>query len=106
MEHHHFNQTLAILQTPGVDLFSEFDADNFKQVGHSNTHTMVFAIGIALQILESMEHAILSTDLALLAKNRVQFEELTRTKSFDWADTTHKCVQVVVLKHSMISFIV
>ena len=39
-----------------------------------------------------MEHSILSTDLALLGKNRVQFEELTRTKSFDWVDTTHKCV--------------
>lgn len=32
MENHHFDQTLAILQTPGVDLFSAFDANCYKQV--------------------------------------------------------------------------
>lgn len=35
MENHHFDQTLAILQTPGVDLFSSFDANSFKQVTHA-----------------------------------------------------------------------
>ena len=42
------------------------------------------------QILQSMEHAIISTDLALLGKNRKKFEELTNTTPFDWKDNSHK----------------
>ncbi len=37
MENHHFNQTLAILQTPGVDLFSAFDTSSYRKVIDSQT---------------------------------------------------------------------
>ena len=40
-----------------------------------------------------MEHAIISTDLALLGKNRTKFEELLKDKRFDWKDGSHKLVK-------------
>ena len=43
-----------------------------------------------LQILQLMEHAIISTDLALLWKNKAKFEEITSNTAFDWKNDSHK----------------
>ena len=33
MEHHHFNQTVSILQNEGHNIFRQFNSDEYKQVG-------------------------------------------------------------------------
>ena len=32
MEHHHFNQTVSILQNEGHNIFRQFNSDEYKQV--------------------------------------------------------------------------
>ncbi|XP_046371054.1 cGMP-specific 3',5'-cyclic phosphodiesterase-like [Haliotis rufescens] len=56
MEHHHFDHCIMILNSPGNNIFKSLSGDNYRK---------------ALSVLE---HAILSTDLALYFKKRADFK--------------------------------
>uniref|UniRef100_A0A8C7XWL5 Phosphodiesterase n=1 Tax=Oryzias sinensis TaxID=183150 RepID=A0A8C7XWL5_9TELE len=72
MEHHHFDQCLMILNTPGNQILSGLSLDEYKAT------------------LKMIEKAILATDLALYMKKREDFFELTKNNQFVWVDEHHR----------------
>ncbi|XP_061566777.1 cGMP-specific 3',5'-cyclic phosphodiesterase-like isoform X1 [Cololabis saira] len=72
MEHHHFDQCLMILNSPGNQILSGLSLDEYKAT------------------LKMIERAILATDLALYMKRREEFFELTKNSQFIWEDEQHK----------------
>ncbi|NXY16508.1 PDE5A phosphodiesterase, partial [Atrichornis clamosus] len=72
MEHHHFDQCLMILNSPGNQILSSLSIEEYKAT------------------LKMIKQAILATDLALYIKRRGEFFELLRKKQFNWEDPTQK----------------
>uniref|UniRef100_A0A4W5QQS6 Phosphodiesterase n=1 Tax=Hucho hucho TaxID=62062 RepID=A0A4W5QQS6_9TELE len=72
MEHHHVDQCLMILNSPGNQILSSLSLDEYKAT------------------LKMIERAILATDLALYMKRRGEFFELTKNSQFVWDDDYHK----------------
>ncbi|XP_061817201.1 cGMP-specific 3',5'-cyclic phosphodiesterase isoform X1 [Nerophis lumbriciformis] len=72
MEHHHFDQCLMILNSPGNQILSSLSVEEYKST------------------LKMIEMAILSTDLALYFKRRQEFFELTKSRQFVWEDEHHR----------------
>uniref|UniRef100_A0A8C5ER54 Phosphodiesterase n=1 Tax=Gouania willdenowi TaxID=441366 RepID=A0A8C5ER54_GOUWI len=72
MEHHHFDQCLMILNSPGNQILSGLSLDEYKAT------------------LKMIERAILATDLALYMKRRGEFFELTKNSQFVWEDDNHR----------------
>ncbi|XP_027545614.1 cGMP-specific 3',5'-cyclic phosphodiesterase isoform X2 [Neopelma chrysocephalum] len=72
MEHHHFDQCLMILNSPGNQILSNLSIEEYKAT------------------LKMIKQAILATDLALYIKRRGEFFELLRKKQFNWEDPTQK----------------
>ncbi|XP_051935294.1 cGMP-specific 3',5'-cyclic phosphodiesterase isoform X3 [Hippocampus zosterae] len=72
MEHHHFDQCLMILNSPGNQILSGLSLDEYKCT------------------LKMIERAILSTDLALYIKRREEFFELTHNRQFVWETDHHR----------------
>ncbi|KAK2900243.1 cGMP-specific 3',5'-cyclic phosphodiesterase isoform X3 [Channa argus] len=72
MEHHHFDQCLMILNSPGNQILSNLSLDEYKTT------------------LKMIEKAILATDLALYMKKRGEFFELTKNSQFVWEDEHHR----------------
>ncbi|XP_053272754.1 cGMP-specific 3',5'-cyclic phosphodiesterase isoform X2 [Pleuronectes platessa] len=72
MEHHHFDQCLMILNSPGNQILSGLSLDEYKAT------------------LKMIERAILATDLALYMKRRGEFFELTKNSQFVWEDEDHR----------------
>lgn len=72
MEHHHFDQCLMILNSPGNQILSGLSLDEYKAT------------------LKMIERAILATDLALYMKRRGEFFELTKNSQFVWEDENHR----------------
>uniref|UniRef100_A0A673B9C3 Phosphodiesterase n=1 Tax=Sphaeramia orbicularis TaxID=375764 RepID=A0A673B9C3_9TELE len=72
MEHHHFDQCLMILNSPGNQILSSLSLDEYKTT------------------LKMIERAILATDLALYMKRRGEFFELTKNSQFVWEDEHHR----------------
>ncbi|XP_078147962.1 cGMP-specific 3',5'-cyclic phosphodiesterase [Centroberyx gerrardi] len=72
MEHHHFDQCLMILNSPGNQILSSLSLDEYKAT------------------LKMIERAILATDLALYMKRRGEFFELTKNSQFVWEDEHHR----------------
>uniref|UniRef100_A0A1A8C6J9 Phosphodiesterase n=1 Tax=Nothobranchius kadleci TaxID=1051664 RepID=A0A1A8C6J9_NOTKA len=72
MEHHHFDQCLMILNSPGNQILSGLSLDEYKVT------------------LKMIERAILATDLALYMKRREEFFELTKNNQFVWEDDHHR----------------
>ncbi|XP_037537466.1 cGMP-specific 3',5'-cyclic phosphodiesterase [Nematolebias whitei] len=72
MEHHHFDQCLMILNSPGNQILSNLSLDEYKVT------------------LKMIERAILATDLALYIKRREEFFELTKNNQFVWEDEHHR----------------
>ncbi|KAM9827138.1 cGMP-specific 3',5'-cyclic phosphodiesterase isoform 1-T1 [Neosynchiropus ocellatus] len=72
MEHHHFDQCLMILNSPGNQILSGLSLDEYKAT------------------LKMIERAILATDLALYMKRRGEFFELTKNNQFVWQDDHHR----------------
>uniref|UniRef100_A0A8D2ZVF9 Phosphodiesterase n=1 Tax=Scophthalmus maximus TaxID=52904 RepID=A0A8D2ZVF9_SCOMX len=72
MEHHHFDQCLMILNSPGNQILSGLSLDEYKAT------------------LKMIESAILATDLALYMKRRGEFFELTKNSQFVWEDENHR----------------
>ncbi|XP_027894101.1 cGMP-specific 3',5'-cyclic phosphodiesterase isoform X2 [Xiphophorus couchianus] len=72
MEHHHFDQCLMILNSPGNQILSGLSLAEYKTT------------------LKMIEQAILATDLALYMKRREEFFELTKNNQFVWEDDHHR----------------
>uniref|UniRef100_A0A8C3C8Z6 Phosphodiesterase n=1 Tax=Cairina moschata TaxID=8855 RepID=A0A8C3C8Z6_CAIMO len=72
MEHHHFDQCLMILNSPGNQILSSLSIEEYKAT------------------LKMIKQAILATDLALYIKRRGEFFELLRKKQFNWEDPMQK----------------
>ncbi|XP_039546807.1 cGMP-specific 3',5'-cyclic phosphodiesterase isoform X2 [Pimephales promelas] len=72
MEHHHFDQCLMILNSPGNQILSALSLDEYKAT------------------LKMIEKAILATDLALYMKKRTEFFELAKNSQFVWEDESHR----------------
>ncbi|XP_062372980.1 cGMP-specific 3',5'-cyclic phosphodiesterase isoform X2 [Sardina pilchardus] len=72
MEHHHFDQCLMILNSPGSQVLSGLSLDEYKVT------------------LKMIEKAILATDLALYMKKRGEFFDLAHSNEFEWEDGYHR----------------
>ncbi|KAL6490433.1 hypothetical protein MHYP_G00007780 [Metynnis hypsauchen] len=72
MEHHHFDQCLMILNSPGSQILSGLSLDEYKTT------------------LKMIEKAILATDLAVYMKRRAEFFELTKNSQFVWEIDCHR----------------
>ncbi|KAK3100066.1 hypothetical protein FSP39_014218 [Pinctada imbricata] len=72
MEQHHYKQTVTILHTEGIDIFSFLDHDSYKQ------------------ILELIRHHILATDLALYFGNQKSISSALDGGTYDITDDTYR----------------
>ncbi|XP_058820514.1 probable 3',5'-cyclic phosphodiesterase pde-5 isoform X1 [Topomyia yanbarensis] len=72
MEHHHFNQTVTILQQEGHNIFSKLSSSEYKQV------------------LSLIKHCILATDLALFFPNKEKLNALVDEERFSWTISEHR----------------
>jgi cAMP and cAMP-inhibited cGMP 3',5'-cyclic phosphodiesterase 10 len=72
MEHHHFNQTVTILQQKGHNIFSKLSSSEYKQV------------------LSYVKHCILATDLALFFPNKAKLSQLAADRTFSWGNSEHR----------------
>ncbi|KAI1888263.1 hypothetical protein AGOR_G00183220 [Albula goreensis] len=72
MEHHHFDQCLMIINSPGNQILSGLSLEEYKST------------------LKMIEKAILATDLALYMKRRGEFFDLTKNRQFVWDDDYHR----------------
>ncbi|XP_076440907.1 putative 3',5'-cyclic phosphodiesterase pde-5 isoform X2 [Babylonia areolata] len=72
MEHHHFNQTVTILQHEGHNIFKHLTSEEYKQV------------------LGNIRHSILATDLALFFTNHAQLKDTLATTGFSWDVLEHR----------------
>ncbi|XP_076053728.1 putative 3',5'-cyclic phosphodiesterase pde-5 isoform X1 [Oratosquilla oratoria] len=72
LEHHHFNQTVTILQQEGHNIFSKLTPSEYKQV------------------LGNIKHCILATDLALFFPNKSKLAQLLAENKFDWSNIEHR----------------
>jgi len=80
MEHHHFNQSLMILSSEENNIFASLSQVEYKE---------------AMTILE---HAILSTDLAVYFKKRDSFKNLITSKESDWRrETNSKILRAMMM---------
>ena len=72
MEHHHFDQCLMILNTPGNQILGNLSKDEFKSV------------------IRVVEDSILATDLAVYFKRRGDTFQLLESGKLDWSLHEHK----------------
>ncbi|XP_011182613.2 cGMP-specific 3',5'-cyclic phosphodiesterase isoform X1 [Zeugodacus cucurbitae] len=72
MEHHHFDQCVMILNSEGNNIFQALSPEDYRSV------------------MNTVENAILSTDLAMYFKKRNAFLELVENGEFDWQSEEKK----------------
>lgn len=72
MEHHHFNQTITILQHEGHNIFSHLSPAEYKTV------------------LGYMKECILATDLALFFGNKSKLKDIVDKGQFLWDNQEHR----------------
>ncbi|KAH1018184.1 hypothetical protein HUJ05_005998 [Dendroctonus ponderosae] len=72
MEHHHFNQTVTILQQEGHNIFNKLSSSDYKQV------------------LGLLKHCILATDLAVFFPNKARLTKIVEEGAFSWSNTEHR----------------
>lgn len=83
MEHHHFNQTVIILQQEGHNILGKLKSDEFKEV------------------LRNIKHCILATDLALFFPNRAKLAQIVEEDQFTWENKDHRLlVQAIAMTGS------
>jgi len=83
MEHHHFNQTVTILQQDSQNILSKLPSDEYKQV------------------LRDIKHCILATDLAVFFPNRTKLANLIEGERFSWQKKEHRLlVQAIAMTGS------
>lgn len=80
MEHHHFNQTVAILQQEGHNIFRSLTPQEYREV------------------LGNIKHCILATDLALFFPNKAILGGIIDREEFDWKNPEHRMkLQAIVM---------
>ncbi|KHN74347.1 putative 3',5'-cyclic phosphodiesterase pde-5 [Toxocara canis] len=79
MEHHHFNQTVTILQQDGHNILKSLSSDEYKRA------------------LSLIKHCILATDLALFFPNKAALSAIVNEKAFDWQNNEHRALVQAVL---------
>jgi len=72
MEHHHFDQCLMILNTPGNQILANLTKDQFKNV------------------IKVLEDSILATDLAVYFRRRGDTFKILQSKNLDWSLPEHR----------------
>lgn len=86
MEHHHFNQTVTILQQDGHNIFGKLTSSEYKQV------------------LSLVKHCILATDLALFFPNKARLTQLMEQQTFSWSILEHRMlIQAIAMTASDLS---
>lgn len=109
MEHHHFNQTITILQQVGVS-WQTF-SNKSRRVRHvcdgaekKNIHPLLidcsFQEGHNIfsklsseeykQVLSNIKHCILATDLALFFPNKAKLQKIVDEDKFSWSNIEHR----------------
>ncbi|KAF2366187.1 GAF domain [Trinorchestia longiramus] len=73
MEHHHFDQSLMILNSSGNRILRQCTKEEYSR------------------IIAVLEEAILATDLALYFKKRPDFIKLVQSGEYDWTREEHRC---------------
>lgn len=83
MEHHHYHQTVTILQQEGHNILAKLDSDEYQEV------------------LKSIKHCILATDLATFDANHKSLCRVLDSGQFSWADKDHRLlVQAIAMTGS------
>ncbi|XP_055858465.1 probable 3',5'-cyclic phosphodiesterase pde-5 isoform X2 [Episyrphus balteatus] len=86
MEHHHFNQTVTILQQDGHNIFAKLSSSEYKQV------------------LGLIKHCILATDLALFFPYKTKLQNLIEEEKFTWSNHEHRLlIQAIAMTASDLS---
>ncbi|XP_074038739.1 probable 3',5'-cyclic phosphodiesterase pde-5 isoform X2 [Leptinotarsa decemlineata] len=86
MEHHHFNQTVTILQQEGHNIFSRLTNKDYKQ------------------ILGLLKHCILATDLAAFFPNKSKLASIVKASEFSWNNLEHRrLLQAIAMTGSDLS---
>ncbi|XP_024081659.1 probable 3',5'-cyclic phosphodiesterase pde-5 [Cimex lectularius] len=86
MEHHHFNQTVTILQQHGHNIFSQLTNSEYKQV------------------LSYVKHCILATDLARFFPYKSRLQQLVENNTFSWGNPEHRSlIQAIAMTASDLS---
>jgi len=95
MEHHHFDQCVMILNSEGNNIFQV--SENLLLM---HSAELSFCLFVCLfkalspedyrSVMNVVESAILSTDLAMYFKKRDQFLELIENGEFDWQSEEKK----------------
>uniref|UniRef100_A0A0N4ZF26 Phosphodiesterase n=1 Tax=Parastrongyloides trichosuri TaxID=131310 RepID=A0A0N4ZF26_PARTI len=80
MEHHHFNQTITILQQEGHNILRHLNTEEYKE-----------ALGL-------IKHCILATDLALFFPNKDKLNAIVDNGKFDWNnDNCRSLSQAIIM---------
>ncbi|VBB27559.1 unnamed protein product [Acanthocheilonema viteae] len=79
LEHHHFNQTVIILQQVGHNILKSFSSEEYKEI-----------LGI-------IKHCILATDLAVFANNKTELEAILANGTFSWDNEDHRLLMTAIL---------
>uniref|UniRef100_A0A0A9XJX4 Phosphodiesterase n=1 Tax=Lygus hesperus TaxID=30085 RepID=A0A0A9XJX4_LYGHE len=86
MEHHHFNQTVTILQQHGHNIFSQLTNSEYKQV------------------LGCVKHCILATDLARFFPYKSRLQQIVQNNTFSWGNPEHRSlIQAIAMTASDLS---
>ncbi|XP_017486672.1 PREDICTED: dual 3',5'-cyclic-AMP and -GMP phosphodiesterase 11A-like [Rhagoletis zephyria] len=72
LEHHHFDQSLMILNSQGNQILSNLSPEEYRHV------------------VSVLEEAILATDLAVYFRKRDAFFELVNREALDWGNDVHR----------------
>ncbi|XP_023215488.1 probable 3',5'-cyclic phosphodiesterase pde-5 [Centruroides sculpturatus] len=72
LEHHHFNQTISILQQDGHNIFKHLTSEEYKQ------------------LLGNIKHCILATDLARFFQYKTKLQSLIEEDKFDWNNVDYR----------------
>ncbi|KAK0424025.1 hypothetical protein QR680_008463 [Steinernema hermaphroditum] len=79
MEHHHFNQTVTILQQDGHNILKSLSSEEYKKV------------------LSLIKHCILATDLALFFPNKAKLNAMVDSGQFDMQENDHRMTLQAIL---------
>uniref|UniRef100_A0A1I7WB41 Phosphodiesterase n=1 Tax=Heterorhabditis bacteriophora TaxID=37862 RepID=A0A1I7WB41_HETBA len=79
MEHHHFNQTVTILQQDGHNILRSMTSEQYKE-----------ALGL-------IKHCILATDLALFFTNKAELNKILDTGEYDIKIEHHRKLTQAIL---------
>lgn len=103
MEHHHFDQCVMILNSEGNNIFQVcLDTSELHLNRNSVESTIEFLLNEKMfafqslspedyrQVMNVVESAILSTDLAMYFKKRDKFLDLIDNGEFDWQSDEKK----------------